>query len=475
MRWGLSRRKGSIPMPASRATSWLMAIVGLLLIGLMAHALMLGGPVWPLTLRAPVSRLVAVYFPDTSSWHEFRRALAATAEGGLADIVERHAGLVRVRCRGSGRELRFQWYDEPGLLATRSSLRELLDGPEPPLAVIGSSNSALTTALADELAEHAAAHPGSGPGPILLISAATAVNVPAPGDRGGTAETSGPSLRRLLDIYPRSIRFCLNNARMAEMVVRVSSALDGGRPGRVSLVVDPGDPFSADLAASFTAAIERLEPSLTVTRHEWVATPGRVFGGVSSEVARLLEPIESTPSGGRPSARDWLLLTIQGGPARQLIQGLREFPDARDLRVLSGDGIGRTTLESYAGQLPFPLCAGSSVSAELPEWLETPQGLVGQTQAEIAAALLVAFDQAPADADLFQALSQINWSPGFPEGVGRSLAFQDRDRTGEDVGQVLEIVPASSVVMNHALTAAEWTIRSSQTGAGKQPATRPVH
>jgi hypothetical protein len=430
-----------------------MAVVALLLVGLMVYALLLGSGGLPSLAPSTESRLVAVYFPDTASWQEFRRALVETAGRGLATVVERTAGTIRLRCMRSGREIRFQWYDEPGLLAARASLQALLESDDPPLAVIGSTNTALTTALADELADagkrQASHNARSSPLPMLLIPAASGVHVPAPGGDEGAAAATGHARRRLLEIYPRSLRFCLNNQRMTDLVLDVAAALDGGGPSRSLIIVDPNDPFSVDLADCFETSIKRLHPRLAIERHEWRPSPGRAFGTLEGEAARMLEALKGTAENPRPGSRDWLVLTIQGSPARQVLQSLRDLAQGRPLRVLAGDGIGRATLQSFAGELPFPLCASSSVSADVPAWLESSQGQVGQVQAEIAAALLSVFDESPPGDDLFPTLAALRWSRDSAHAVGRSLEFVDRDRAGDDIGQVLEIVPGSPEVLSH--------------------------
>jgi hypothetical protein len=242
----------------------------------------------------------------------------------------------------------------------------------------------------------------------------------------------------------------LNNQQMADLVATVASKLDEGPPARALVVVDPNDPFSADLAQCFTASLEQLDPQTRIIWREWMPSPGRAFGTLEGDAAEMLSPLLEENVKARAGTRDWLVLTVQGSPARQVLQSLRDLGPEHRVRVLAGDGIGRTTLESFAGQLPFPLCAATSVSAEVPGWLMSPQGQVGQTQAELATALLAVFDESGPGADLLPALAALHWTRDSAHAVGRSLVFADRDRAGDDVGQVLEIVPGSRHVLSHA-------------------------
>jgi hypothetical protein len=430
-------------MPNNRATTGLIAAGGIVLVALMIYALLLGVGEMPTLPGAPPLR-VAVFYPDAASWQTFRRAARTCAGLGLADVLEETAEAIRLRDRSSRRIVAFRWYDESGALAARGRLRQLLESNCPPGAVVGSTNTALTAALAEELAEHARRHDRTADGPVLLVTAATAVNVPVEG--APVAMNSPAAMRPLLEIYPRTFRFCLDNARLAELVVRAASAAGGEeQPGRALIVVDPDDPFAADLARCFASALEETHEGLPIEQIEWRPVPAAFFAGPGAGLAETADRTARALADLGDGRTLWLVLTVQGDPARSLLEALRDRIPARaaaSLRVLCGDGIGRTTLDALAGTLPFTVLCASSGAFDPPPALRRLEVSNGQVEAEVAAALLAVADAAASNVDLARALEQVRWTSDAP--LGRPLAFADRERVGIGLGFVMILQPSGS-------------------------------
>ncbi|MCA1684425.1 MAG: hypothetical protein LC745_00260, partial [Planctomycetia bacterium] len=150
---------------------------------------------------------VAVFYPERILWQEFRFGLGLCVQKGLARVVEESDTAVVVSTPGQKRLVRFEHHDVRGLRETKDEVRRLLGRSPQPLAVVGSSNTVLTRAIAEELRAFAGREGGKGP--VLLIPWASAVlaDRPDPGD--------GPVT--LLDILPgRTFRFCPNNQHQAD-------------------------------------------------------------------------------------------------------------------------------------------------------------------------------------------------------------------------------------------------------------------
>jgi len=422
-----------------------MLVAGaLLLSGLLVYALLFvdGGassnPAGKAGHSGPIAE-VAVFFPGPDDWADFRRGIALAASKGLGRVVGEADDVVIVETPRHRRSVRFTWEDAGGVAETRRRLSALLDGPRPPSAVVGSSNTVLTVALAEALAA-AAPRDGVEP-PVLLVPWATAVEVERP-DRPGAI--------RLLDVSPgRIFRFGSNNQQEADLVTRWLADWPGADPpGKAILVVDRTDPYSRDLAACFRRSIEAVAPGLPI--EEWAddlstaaaAGPPDAPGPTERRGAvAAWSAVREAP----PGRSTWLVLPLQDNPTRRWLLALRDANQGvgdrhgGGLAVLCGDGIGAEELAGLGGSLPFPVVAASSES------LPAPGGGPGPAQipAEIAAALLDRLDRPPpATSVATGALLQYAVGRGDPAAFGRSLAFDSTgERLGDGLGHVLAVEP----------------------------------
>lgn len=412
--------------------------------------------------RADDAAGVAVFFPDRRDWEDFRAGVRDVAARAGAEVVRDDPDAMTLRGKKAGRLVRFTWHGAGGLIDTREAVRRMADSASPPVAVVGSSNSVLTVALAEALRDAAE---GSGrPGPVLLVPWATAVSVEAPG--------MGPGTVPLLSIYPgRTFRFCADNQRLASLAVQCLAASEPkGLPRRACLVVDRADSFSKDLADCFARAISAAAPHAEVDSYDLRTEDGSMVGprrpddgfGPSERrlAGRLWRAALEVP--GREMV--WIVLPLQEEPTLRMLKALRsevwwdvgKGEEAPPLRVLCGDGLGRDTLQDLAAthDLPFPVWGVSSSSD--PEGSESEgasrQGsVVGassrQVPAEIASALLRCLD-APGDATpegLRSAMAALDLKAGDPAALGRPLAFTPSgERRADDLGRVLEASPGQA-------------------------------
>ena len=407
---------------------------------------------------------VAVFFPDRRDWDDFRDGARAVAERTGAGVIGDEPGAISLRGKTSGRTVRFTWHGDGGLIETRDEVRRLAEGPSPPLAIVGSSNTVLTVALAEALRDASKAG-GPGMGPILLVPWATSVSVEAPG--------LGPGAVPLLGIYPgRTFRFCADNQRLADLAVSCLGATEPkGLPRRAFLVVDRSDSFSNDLADCFARAIAAAAPKAEVDMYDLRVLDAEAVGphrqddgfGPSERglAGRLWRAALEVP--GREMA--WIVLPLQEEPTLRMLKALRgevwwdlgKGEEAGPLRVLCGDGLGRDTLRDLAAthDLPFPVW-GVSSSSNPETTAPARDGSVvgassGQVPAEIVAALLHCLDGAGADAatpeGLRAALAKLDLKTGDPAALGRPLAFAPNgERADADLGRVLEVRPGRAAI-----------------------------
>ncbi len=459
----------------NRVGTWLIVAGAVALVAVMGYALTLGGGGMVAPANGTAAE-VAVFFPDSNSWRNFRQGAQACSERGLVDVDEQGTDKLLVRSRRSGRSIRFSWDGSLGLREIRDSLARRLEGPTPPVAVVGSTNTALTVGLAQELAEHDSA---SGR-PALLITAATSVRVELPEGDSGPGGATQPV--ELLDIAPsRSFRFCLNDERFAELVVGLLADARREKPAEAVLVADPFDPFSRDLATFFERSVGRRFPDLAITRSE--PRPGfdPILGPSQDEVG-LAESIWKKAASAMDGRPVWVLLTTQGDPARRLLEVLRAKAPAKppkNLRVLCGDGIGRQTLCAFAGSLPFPVFSTASTSATVSKIPTLSRTGTGQIEAEIVAALIACLDEGRPVEELASSLAGLEIPADSPGSMGRSLAFKQGERAGEDLGHVLEVRPDDAALLAHdpgpggrwtdlKWTSAGWTPLPSSGEAGRR-------
>ncbi len=438
----------------SRTGTGLLVAGGLAVIGVMAYALSLGNGA--LGTHRDATAEVAVFYPDSGLWLNVRQGIRACADRGLLDVIDLGGESALVRSRQSGRLVRFTWYGASGVWDIRDTLRTQLASDSPPVAVVGSSNTALTATLAHELAKGSARDSDPDAGPILLVSSATSVLVEAPWNEpespGEKRQATQPDRVALLDIDPgRTFRFCLNNERLANLVVGYLSLQNPDRPEKVILLVDRYDPFSKDLAGFFEKAVGRTFPDTPILRREVTPSWNGFPGSPTVEEIQVADSVWKE-AGGAPNGRSvWLMLPLQDDPARRMLDALAaRSPEGRVplLRAVCGDGIGRQMLCQLAGTLPFPLWCAASTSAYLPGLEALDSNGTAQIEAEIVSALIAGLDRS--DRSLARALSGLRIKAGAPAAMGRSLAFDNGERTGDDLGHVLEIRPGESSVLAHA-------------------------
>jgi hypothetical protein len=439
-----------------RVGTGLLGTFGLALAGLMVYTLGYEGcsgpgPPGP---GPAASAEVAVFFPDPRDWAEFRRAVQACARRGLCTVVEEVGDSVVVETPGHRRRVRFGWHGIRGVGETRDEVGRIAGREPPPVAVVGSSTTVLTVALADRLGDRGSA------GPVLLVPWATAVM--AGGPRPGSSPVP------LLEINPgRTFRFCPNNRRLAESVVDCLLEQDGRKPpGRVVLVVDPHDPYSVDLADCFRRAIRSRAPSAevverpdavgmpTVARSPGVALTPSV---AEAALADAIWTAADRSPGGLPT---WVVLPLQGDPTRRILGALQSRsswpPPSRGegpLRVVCGDGIGRETLEVLAGRKAFPIwCA--STSSICPAGLGVSNDT--QTLAEVASAVLLAVERSPRSVatpeDVRDALARLDLPEADPSAFGRALRFDPGGERKDAPGFVLALRPGDPAVVEYSLS-----------------------
>ncbi len=454
----------------SRVGTGLLGTFGLALAGLMAYTLAFEGfhGTAPPPRPDAVAAEVAVFFPDRRDWAHFRRAVAACVARGLARAVADDDDAVVVAGPKLGRRVRFAWHGIRGVGETADAVRRLADGHPAPVAVVGSSTTVLTVALAGPLRDLGPA------GPVLLIPWATSVRA----GLGGL----GSAPEKLLEIdRGRTFRFCPDNERLANSVVECLVEQDpGNAPGRVFLVVDRHDPYSVDLAGGFRRAIGARAPGAEVVERADAlgepSSPGPPGSAPAPSAAEkeLADAIWTAADEAGEGRTVWAVLPLQGAPTRRMLVALRRRASWRAggrsggaLRVVTGDGIGRETLDELAGHRPFPIWCASTSSARSPD-----HGVSTDTQelAEIAASLILAVERSPRPSatadDVRDALAGLDLAAGDPSAFGRPLAFgPDGERRG-DPGHVLAVRPGSPSVIEFARGAGgRWEPAAAPSGA----------
>lgn len=424
----------------NRVGTTLLLFGGLALASLMVYTLLLAddrrlGP-------GPSSGAddVAIVFPEQNNtvWEDFRRGVLACRDLGLIGEVLDARTALTVRTRG-GHRMRFVWSPASGFVQTRQVVGELMARPAPPVAVVGSENSALTAVLAEALRDSAGPDPDNG-GPVLLVPWATAIVA--------RTDSPGSDRRPLLEIYPgRTFRVCPDNERQAKLLVRHAlDENDGEPPARVVVVSDAEDPFSSDLAHAFREALQEAVPASPVADQDALPVPTTPMAAPDATESHWAESIWALTREGAEAGPSWLVLPLQGEPTRRLLNALRVLAprDARQvpLRVLCGDGIGISSLVELAGTLPFPVWAASPGFVGI---AGSPVPQEAQVMAEIVLALTRARDESDSADALAQTLRQLQIPA---ETLGRSIAFRPSgERSGEDLGQILAIAPGSNQVV----------------------------
>jgi hypothetical protein len=437
----------------SRIGTGLLWAGGFVLAALMAYTLTLeGGGAIPGHRRAATDGVaeVAVVFPERVYWVEFRQGVLACVGRELARLVEDVEDALIVETPRSGRRLRFRFHEARGLRETREVVGRLVATPAAPIALVGSSNTVLTAALADAL--RSSGDPEDHDRPILLIPWATSDLVER------TEPGAGPVA--LLDIDPgRTFRFCPNNQRQADLVVGCLSDHDSGASlERAYIIEDRHDPYSVDLSNRFRRAIERIAPRAELIDHadslEHTGLAGLVEQPSPSEQAlaeKIWHVAEKDPAG----RTTWVVLPLQELPAQRVLLALSRYPRGEHsprrcpLRVLCGDGIGLKVLATWAGKVPFPIWGVSFDALPVVDERRSPgSGLATNVQlpAEVVSAVVHCLDlpaSRPVTADTLRSgLASLEIHAQDPGALGRSIVFtRTGERGGDDLVHVLVVRP----------------------------------
>jgi hypothetical protein len=412
---------------------------GLLLGLLMLYTLVFEGTGWSTSKREPAGIIdVPVFFLERSEWRIFARGVAACLDETrrLGRMVSEDDDHLIVETARERRPIRFTWHGVRGEGQARADLKRL-EGVSRPIAVIGSSNTLLTAALATELRDEAPGHAGGGP--LLLVPLATSVP--------------------LLKIYPgRTFRFCSANHHIAGLLVDCLRAQPGATaPKRVLLVVDHLDPYSVDLASCFRARIARtyptaelIEPAEAVSTAPQTRISGLETWPTAADQRHARSIWREVTEG--PGGETWVVLPLQNDPARRMVLALnaaapgRHDAVNRPLTVICGDAIGPTTLASFANHLVFPVWSVSPASNHA-----TGHGLEEDVmeQAETVAALLISLDRPgaiPTPDDLRTALlTPPVEKPREP--FGRPLTFTTTgERSDFEPGEVFQLRADNPVI-----------------------------
>ena len=433
-----------------------LAGFGLVLGLLMAYTLVIDDPSGPRPDPAPPgAAIVPVFFRDRAEWRIFARGVAACVDERrkLGRIVSDQDDAIRVETVRHRRPITFIWKRVRGEGQAREELRGVLRSGTRPVAVIGSSNTVLTVALAETLRDEAGADPDRAP--MLLVPWATSVS--------------------LLETYPgRTFRYCSNNRREADLLLAClatrSAEGAGAGPARVEFVIDPLDPYSIDLAACFRLAIAREFPAARI-----VAAGEGVPGAVGPSLSgRADMPTSGEQSRARAIWRDavgtfdrpgaagdglgvagetWVILPLQNEPARRMLVALNGAApgrgegdrEAKPLVVLCGDSVGATTLASFANQLVFPVW-GVSTASELGADAGLEDDVIDQ--AEVVASVLRGLDLPGTTAPNPEFLRRALIDPGsLDRPFGRPIDFTPGgEREGCAPGEVLRLGPESPEV-----------------------------
>lgn len=415
----------------SRFGTGLLLLGGLILSGLLAYAVWLDPArvVDGARLREAVP--VAVVMPEWGDWLDFVEA----AQDGPGRSAPPRVTEIVLESK-SMRRLRLFWVRARGVVETREAIRQLRERPDPPLAVIGSSNTRLTAALADAMAEQ---WPAGRGGPVLIVPWATSIRADLTSGRAPDTP--------LLERYPgRTFRFGPNNDAMAELVVSCVRDHDAPPPRRAVVLEDPSDPYSADLASSFRSALERLVPGARLEVRKSYTGSRSASDVPGPEEAQLARELWSAAA----EAPTWLVLPLQGEPTRRVVAALGATAPSGprpSLHVLSGDGVGLRTLDLWRESLPVPVSAFSSDVCPDPSGTEAAQD--HQVIREILQVLGHLFQKGVATPDaLATSLQDLELDAIDGRSATRVIAFEPGgERRNDGLGVVLALRPGSPAVL----------------------------
>jgi hypothetical protein len=240
-----------------------------------------------------------------------------------------------------------RWYKVSSAVSYATWVRKLCERDPPPLAIIGGSSSDIAVILARALRQQNPDRENPR-GPLLLLTYATAVQVP-PFRDNGTLDTSAPfaSWGKLMDEYPgRSCRFCFTNEQMAEAVVDFVWAQDALRPAAPVPVHAPrwrNLPYSVDLAERFTTVLCRPDREPCMDEPLAATLPFSVgdFDSPNPPEAALCQKLAAEMVA-EPGQKRLLVLPTETAPGHRFLKGLCDAAPtaARNLVVLTGDSIG---------------------------------------------------------------------------------------------------------------------------------------
>ena len=367
---------------------------------------------------------VVVFLPEATDWREFVEGVETCERRGILRVLHRNASEFTLGPPQGDLRLRLIWNSTGGLRGTRDQVSELTRRARPPIAMIGSTTSILTVALARQLKEETRAGDASSSIPLLLIPWATTVMVEK------DDPTEGPVA--LLDIYPgRSFRFCPNNRREADFLVDcvVETTSLKTLPRRAYLVVDRKDPYSTDMADAFRHSIARAAPEVEI-----IEEPKAVSGQSSPETPSpsehaLAAEIWTELAKSTTTEPTWVILPLQAEPCRRMLAALSiharkiDHPK-KSLFVLCGDGIGIEELSDYATKPEFPIwCVSSGVAPNRAAVSTAP----AKVPAEIITSLIIALENCRksrlSTESLRQSFISMDLVDSDPRAFGRAIAF----------------------------------------------------
>ena len=418
-----ARRVTSTHVMPQRSTvpPWLLSAAALGLIAFMIYALLLGSDVLRFGTHGRETIDAAVFYPDLSSWRAVVAAAEAAQARGLVQVVQVQPESVSLRLPRTGRTLKLDWIPNRGTVETRTALESLLARPNPPRAIIGSSNTALTLALASALATRGTAKTS----PVLLLPDASAVAV-----------NSGSDAGLLLSQFPgRTFRVGLDNAHLANLLVQAQTTPERSPPSSVVIVIDPRDPCSIDFANHFERVLRTRFPAAEVARDELNS---------ETDISQLAHQLVRDAANNRSAGMPWIVLTLQGDPARRVLLALQQAsPGAppASFWVLCGDGLGLQSLEQLQPRLRYPVSCASSLSPRTSSLSNGRANFASQLHTEGIGALAGVLDQPSLPEDLAAALEGRTVTENAAR---RPIAFRDGERDGVGLGSVLELLPTSS-------------------------------
>jgi hypothetical protein len=238
----------------------------------------------PLPLAADEQEIVWLYpATNTAAWERFVYAIKDLGDGkgqgsdeltfAIADQAFPPQSAVTpelvLSTPGRAGRLCIRWYKLTGDQDTRYWTRLLLDRQPPPLAIIGGNTSSAGIELARCLAEETAERKQTERAPLLLLTTATADDLPA----------SHPNEFPLNSVYPgRTFRFCFTNGQMAQAVTEFLRQRPDLWPDMdpVYMVHWHDDPYSRDLSRRFLEALRK--PAAIGAAGDWARAASAAAG-----------------------------------------------------------------------------------------------------------------------------------------------------------------------------------------------------